>query len=748
MGTGTPQRPPSGIPQGQPASTSNAEREPQTAVAPLNTIAKEDIAAASKVVDEWLRSFTGGYVTLERLTTVLGSIPIVGNIMALVDVFLDIVTILEKKSTDAATRFLNWASLGINLIGLIPAPPTMAAARMSLRPTLHLVKQELLHGARNLGGTIVTMLVGHLNASIVGELETFIDGAIARLSGILEDCARLSDSILDNLIGILQRVLGGQDLFTVARPGAAEANDYDPKTQSTWSGMWRRAVKYSEGTAKRAANYAARKAAAYLPESVRASVNEVIDSLGALKADFRRQLADLANQELQGSIMWLLRQLLSAMAQKKSPRAAMVPPGAGAEARRSRPDTQVEHLRVQAPVKGDPGCKNCPLSGAQVPSSSKFAISLATGCESFTHVDFALVAPLPITWARTYRSNLGAFDEGSLGARWLTPYSTRVDIAMPAQGLRAGELSLIYHGADGRSHAYPLLAVGQSYRDAIEEATLTRLSETLLSVDFGKAAPAGEAGDWREIYELVDTAARKVATQGRQHFRLVSQHAGKEASIGLRYDHVIASTGEQVLSDIVSKQGDVTMAHVGTRPDARSGLITSLWEIKGGQVVRQLAAYVHDTEGDLVSAQDENGETWDYRYSHHLVTRYTDRTGRGMNLEYDGTGVDARAVREWSDDGSFALRLEWDRNIRLTYVTDALGAETWYYYDILGYTYRIIHPDKRQEWFFRDEAKNITRHVRTDGSTDDFSYDADGTCGHTRGPTVARCTLRTTVADA
>nr|WP_295988666.1 DUF6531 domain-containing protein [uncultured Variovorax sp.] len=413
MGSGTPQRPPSGTPhRGQPAPTPTstptppAEREPQTAVAPLNTIAKEDIAAASKVVDEWLRSFTGGYVTLERLTTVLGSIPVVGNIMALVDVFLDVVTILEKKSTDAVTRFLNWASLGINLIGLIPAPPTMAAARMSLRPTLHLLKQELMHGARNLGGTIVTMLVGHLNASIVGELETFIDGAIARLSGILEDCAKLSDSILDDLIGILQRVLGGQDLFTVARPGAAEANDYDPKTRSTWSGMWHRAVKYSEGTARRAANYAARKAAAYLPESVRARVNEVIDSLVALKADFRKRLTDLADQELQGSIMWLLRQLLLAMAQKKSLRATMVPPGSGSEARRNRPETRVEHIRVQAPVKGDPGCKNCPLSGAQVPSSSKFAISLATGCESFTHVDFALVAPLPITWARTYRRNL------------------------------------------------------------------------------------------------------------------------------------------------------------------------------------------------------------------------------------------------------------------------------------------------------------------------------------------------------
>ncbi|WP_240651250.1 MULTISPECIES: RHS repeat-associated core domain-containing protein [unclassified Variovorax] len=733
MGSGTPQRPPSGAHQGQPAPTPIAEREPQTAVAPLNTIAKEDIAAASKVVDEWLRSFTGGYVTLDRLTTVLGSIPIVGNVMALVDVFLDIVTILEKRSTDAVTRFLNWASLGINLIGLIPAPPTMAAARMSLRPTLHLVKQELMHGARNLGETIVTTLVGHLNASIVGELETFIDGAIARLSGILEDCARLSDSILDNLIGILQRVLGGQDLLTIAKPGAAETNDYDPKTQSTWSGMWRRAVKYSEGTAKRAANYAARKAAGYLPESVRVKVNEVIASLSTLKVDFRKQLTDLASQELEGSIMWLLRKLLAAIAQRKSLRAAIVSPGAGAEATKNRADTRVEHLRVQAPVNGDPGCKNCPVSGASVPSASKFAISLATGCESFTHVDFTLAAPLPITWARIYRSNLGAFDQGSLGARWLTPYSTRVDIATPAQGPRAGQLSLIYHGADGRSHAYPLLAVGQGHRDAIEEVTLTRLSETLLTVDFGKPVSAGEAGDWREVYELVNTVARKVSTQGRQNFRLVALHAGKEAVVGLRYDHVIAATGEQVLSDIISKQGGLTIAHVGTRPDAQSGLITSLWEIKGGQVVRQLAAYAHDAEGDLVSAQDENGGSWSYSYSHHLVTRYTDRTGRGMNLEYNGTGADAKAVREWSDDGSFALKLEWDRNIRLTYATDALGGETWYYYDILGYTYRIVHPDKRQEWFFRDEAKNITRHVHTDGSTDDFSYDADGNLRtHTR----------------
>ncbi|MFS2208474.1 type IV secretion protein Rhs, partial [Variovorax sp. Varisp36] len=225
---------------------------------------KEDIAAASKAVDDWLRSFSGGYVTLERLTMVLGSIPIVGNIMALVDVFLDIINIVEKKAKDGVDAFLNWVSLGINLIGLIPLPPSMAAARMSLRPTLHLVKQELKSAASNLGEAIVTTLVGHLNATIMGELDTFIDGAIAKLDGILKSCADLADKIIDNLVDILRRVLGQKDLFTVGTPAVAETKVHDPKTQSTWSRMWGAAVRYS----KQSANYVAKAAASQLPDGI------------------------------------------------------------------------------------------------------------------------------------------------------------------------------------------------------------------------------------------------------------------------------------------------------------------------------------------------------------------------------------------------------------------------------------------------------------------------------------------------
>ncbi|SMC29050.1 YD repeat-containing protein [Andreprevotia lacus DSM 23236] len=62
-------------------------------------------------------------------------------------------------------------------------------------------------------------------------------------------------------------------------------------------------------------------------------------------------------------------------------------------------------------------------------------------------------------------------------------------------------------------------------------------------------------------------------------------------------------------------------------------------------------------------------------------------------------------------------------NIRLTTVTDALGKQTQHYYDILGYTYRIVHPDGGEEWLYRDNNKNVVQHLHPDGNSDFYRYD-------------------------
>jgi len=696
-------------------------RAPEVAVAPLNTIDQQDVGAAAAAFDKWLRKISYDYVTLERLSTVAGSLPVIGNIMALIDAVMDVVGVIQKSIAREKIEFLAWVSLGINLIGVVPVPPAMSAARMSLRPALHLVRQKLALGVKDIGAALIEVLIVHLNARLAGEIETFVDSAMAKLSGILDDCAKLADGIADDLIKILKRCIGKEPLFEIAAPAEAERKLHDPKVESSW----RRMLGALDRQYKRAANYAAATAASHLPQSAVSGVTAIITHLTAFKPAFRGKLAALADEQAQMSIKWLLLRLRDAVVKHKKRYPALVPSAKGAQHKKNNPGHELGATSRQSPAKGDANnCKLCPAKGGTAHS-----ISFATGAETFTHTDFVLDAPLPIEWRRTYRSQLVAYDRGNLGARWLTPYSTRIDVV--GQGKPT---ALLYHAADGRSHRYPFLAVGERHHDPVEQITLTRMSMTLLTLDFGKPLAEGEPSPWRETYELTDTVCAKVAEMGKQHFRLIALHAKDGAALGLRYDHVVA--GEEVLSDIVSKQGETIVAHVGTQVDADSGHIVSLWEIRDGKLVRQLAAYDYDEHGDLIGAQDENAAAWHYQYDRHLVTRYTDRTGRGMNLAYDtsiDSGANAKAIREWADDGSHDTRLEWDRNIRLTYVTDALGNETRYYYDIAGYTYRTIYPDGLEEWFFRDDAKNVVRHIHTDGTSEHFRYDDHGNLlTHTR----------------
>jgi len=708
------------------APSKPAERAPEVAVAPLNTIDQQDVGAGAAAFDKWLRKISHDYVTLERLSTVAGSLPVIGNIMALIDAIMDIVRVIQKTINKKEIEFLHWVSLGINLIGVVPVPPAMSAARMSLRPALHLVRQKLALGSKDLGSALIEVLIVHLNARLAGEIETFVDSAMGKLAGMLHNCADTADGIADDLIKILKHCIGKEPLFEVASPAEVEAKLHDPKVESNW----RRMLGALGRQYKKAANYAAAAAASQLPQSAIAGVTGIIGHLTDFKGAFRSKLAALADEKAQMSIRWILMRLRDAVIKHKKRYPAMVPSAKGADHKKNNPGHELGATGRQHPATGDANaCKLCPAKGGTAHS-----ISFATGAETFTHLDFVLDAPLPIAWSRTYRSQLSAYDRGNLGARWLTPYSTRIDVV--GQGKPAG---LVYHAADGRSHRYPWLGIGQSHHDPVEQITLTRMSATLLTLDFGKPLPEGEPSPWRETYELVDTVRAKAADLGKEHFRLIALHARDGAALGLRYDHVVATgpyAGEAVLSDIVSKQGETLMAHAGTQIDSDTGRIHALWEIQDGKLLRQLAAYDYNDHGDLIRAQDENAAAWHYQYERHLVTRYTDRTGRGMNLAYDtsiDSGLHAKAIREWADDGSYDTRLEWDKNIRLTYVTDALGHETRYYYDIAGYTYRIVYPDGREEWLFRDDAKNVVRHMYTDGSSEHYRYDDHGNLlAHTR----------------
>ena len=743
----------------QPTQEDIAKRmaEEAYAVAPLNTIAVEDVGKAARIVDQWLKDISHDVVTLDRVMTVAGSLPVLGNIIALVDVLCDIIAIVTKKSRDEVENFFNWVSLGINLIGVVPVPGT-AAARTSLRPALHLVREKFKTSAHDIGEAVVVMLIGHLNATLAGSIDLYIDEAIAKLEGVLGEAGDKAEAMIGNWSGGLRKLAAGrifEDSPVPPKPMRNPGKQYSNFLAAAYGAMTDKAA-----AARAEANRLMRQGgnAGFSAALNRVGASKLLiqqaEFMEVLKGQVKARIQAQGRATEQKSIAWLLEVLqrsVRRMLPKLRKNGKNLSPDHVAEHKLKHPDAEIDASRNQAMATGNPGCKECPAK-----STTGRSISFATGSETLVQTDFALPGQMPIVWSRLYHSRLAAYDHpvhlasqtpacAYLGARWTTAYTTRIE--------QARDGSLVYFAADGRDHKFPRLPgpddgqVGQTHHNPIEDLTLGRGNDGLLILSHGR--------HYVETFELAPQfiVDGKAATQKKAVFyRLASQRDRAGHTTTLAYRHA----GGQ-LSDIVSGE-----THVSTAIDAR-GRIQSLWLVEGDQAVRQLASYTFedqaDGSSDLIAAQDEDQNSWTYEYlqagkdSTHLISRYTDRTERGIKLQWmHADGFDtaitpansgtARAYREQADDGSFATTIVWNNNIRLTTVIDALGNEKRYYYDILGYTYRIVYPAitaadgkiyEHEEWFFRDANKNVTVHVHPDGGKDLFCYDAQSNLlAHTR----------------
>ena len=764
------------------------ESERETAVIPLDQIEVHDVSAAKRAVDEWLIRMSGGWVTLAQVETLAGPVPVLGNLLAACDAVFDILVLIEDKATDDFARFLNWLSLSINVIGI--APGFGNGARTALRPTLHLVRQEFKGVAKGLkngaGNVLVELLIDHVNTTLAGKIEAFVQDAKNLLDASLQLAGDCAYELLTWLARGLRAIAEG-DLLDDALPPPPMLPWHDPSMtiDNPWT-VWSYATLPVKGALylakadvalhKKVAN----KAMGYALSHTEAApiLKGYAKTLDGLAGQVRTKILSLGNEKTAMSIGWLLAQLMVVVAERKRrgglkgkeekgshssqaapssskpgatsagpPGAATVSPDKVAEHGRKKGQGQQESTGTQGKTEADPNaCKNCAVNG------TGGSISFATGSETITHTDFALPGHMPVAWRRTYYSRLGACDApvhaasqsampAYLGARWTTPYTTRID--------QAADGGLVYHAADGRSHTFPKLVgpdgdqPGQIHRNPIEDLTLGRGDEGLLILSHGR--------DYIETFELVPAFWRNGKAHARNKavcYRLASQRTRTGHRTDLSYRHA-----DGQLSDIVSGQ-----THVCTVLDAQ-GRIQSLWQVQDGVAVRQLAAYAYedraDGSSDLVHVQDENQDAWRYGYlaDTHLLADYTDRTARTMHLQWKhedsfdialtpANSAFAKAWREWAGDGSFDTTIVWNKHIRLATVIDALGHETRHYCDRLGYTYRIVYPDVQgadgkvyayQEWFMRDANKNITTHLHPDGSQDRYSYDAHSNLvSHTR----------------
>ncbi len=423
-----------------------------------------------------------------------------------------------------------------------------------------------------------------------------------------------------------------------------------------------------------------------------------------------RSIGQVAQGKVNGlsdpNTLWTIGWLFSIMgmvAAKHRQKKAQIKAKETTKANATHPSTATDKSNKQAHAENNANqCKNC-MGG------TGGSITFAMGTEFFTHVDAQLGGIIQDSISRTYVSNLYQMDDAIFGARWVTPFTTKISRKFkysPEKKDHKDYLNgLEYIGLDGRAINLPDLKKGQSIYDPIEQYTYTVLSDELHLIAYGE--------DEKRYYEKYGEDYRLSYIERKNGFK-----------VALRYDHV-SIDNKTILSDILFKQDESLLAHLALQLTPQ-GLVSDIWTIKNGQLDRVLASYNYDQQGDLVQATNEFTASYYYQYTHHLITRYTDLTHRGMNLKWDGILPTSKAIEEWADNASRASKLEWDKNIRKTTVLDVEGNSTEHYYDIDGYTYRIVYPDNFEEWFFRDDAKNITLHIAKDGSKTSYTYDERG----------------------
>lgn len=341
-------------------------------------------------------------------------------------------------------------------------------------------------------------------------------------------------------------------------------------------------------------------------------------------------------------------------------------------------------------------------------------VDVVTGRVVTEATDWELPGPIPLRFTRHYSSSLGWRDT-AMGFGW----SHSLDLAVWEE-----EGRVVYRAEDGReiefdTTAFPhqRMQMRTELYEPMNRLTLRREGAQQWEVELADGLTHElecVPGEKRAGF------CRVVRTRNRMGHSVEYGYDGQ----GLRWAK--DSAGRRVFFECDTAGRLVRVA----LPHPR----------EPGQVIHN--RYVYSEAGHLLEAQDALGHAIRYAYEDGGLVRETDRTGLSFHFEYDGKGPDAWCVRTWGDGGIFNHRLRYDRNARVTEVTDSLGHTTTYESDGRGVVVKeedALGGEKRKEY---DEALRLVAETDALGHTTFYDYDARGNKTKVVAPDGAEVALR------
>ncbi|OBV39387.1 RHS repeat-associated core domain-containing protein [Janthinobacterium psychrotolerans] len=575
------------------------------------------------------------------------------------------------------------------------------------------VGREVWMNARNTvgkiyerGGEVARPVLTALGQKVQELAQDYKDHGSKKMHGAADDMVEVGGTVLTG--SAVVGVAGAAVAATGVGLPAAAAMETAAATGAVVGG-----ATVAGGTAVEASAAVLDQAADYVLTGKTPDVVDTLATIGANAADALLQnvvlskipgsklLGKFLGKKLAPSIKKIKDKLAGKKPVKEPPKLDKPPPKNGGDDGKSRgkKEPKSEAPSDCCPKNSGPGNK---------PAKSRKPVHFGTGQEILYQTDFALEGAIPIVWTRCYRSGAESEDQGVLGARWATPYTTALSVC---------EAGIVYHDDSGRALRLPSLGIGQQYDHRKEGYIVSRDGAdtfTVLWRDGSRDRYARSAGGLLPHgYDGVNAMLAPAAPAATERYELVRSE-GRDGR-GVTIERFLDAKAGAVLLRLCSDDEVIVEAmRVDDSMPARIGSIEEVLR-DGSRVCHARYRYTADAgtgeaarRFDLASQENALGDARHYTYRHHLLTACSSYAGFAYALEW--ISLDALRAR-WSGSHlsdselleAYPITVNNSYQARATATRAADGSELT----------QIAYLD------------NDTSRVTENGSTRDYVFDAN-----------------------
>lgn len=316
-------------------------------------------------------------------------------------------------------------------------------------------------------------------------------------------------------------------------------------------------------------------------------------------------------------------------------------------------------------------------------------VDVASGTFFTDEEDFWLDGPIPLSWERTWYSRSDY--RGPLGNGWHHAYD---------MGIVVENGILTFRMSDGIPVAFPLP---------------TEKNPSFIRSERKEARKEKEGYC---IWDMDEDLYYRFTRKEYDSIHLL-ESVSDANGFAIRFSY----SAEGYLRNITDSAG----RHLRVEYDVRNGRIMEIWaphpENADEEII--LASYDYDAEGNMIRQRNAVGDAMLYEYAGRLIVKETWRNGLSWYFEYDNTGIGARCIHTWGDDGIYNHKLKFMNG--LTEVLDSHDKLTVYHHRD-GLVYLKIDANGGEHRWKYDTDRKLLQETDPAGNSYLYKYDRWGNC--------------------